>query len=180
VGAGWIVGKQRLVPRRPVPLDTQLAGETVALLGLGVVALLVLATNPFALILLLPALHTGIWLPQVRLGRAPARGLVFAAGLTGLLFVLLDFGMRFGLGLDAPWYLVRLAAVGYVGPTTVGIVLAAGACTAQLGAAAAGRYAPYPARGERPPRGPLREIVRAVVLANRGRRREQQRRRAVL
>ena len=35
------------------------------------------------------------------------------------------------------------------------------ACAAQLAAVTAGRYAPYPHRGERPPRGPLRELVRA-------------------
>jgi hypothetical protein len=174
--AGWLVGRQRLVPRRPVPPDAQLAGETVALLALGVVALLILATNPFALVFVLPALHAWLWLPQVRLGRGPARGLVFVAGLAGLALLLLEVGVRFRLGLDAPWYLLRLAAVGYVGPTAVAIALAAGACAAQLGAAAAGRYAPYPARGERPARGPLRELVRAVVLTTRARRREQQRR----
>ncbi len=47
----------------------QLAGHTVALLALGVVALLVVATNPFALLFLLPALHAWLWLPQVRTAR---------------------------------------------------------------------------------------------------------------
>ena len=42
---------------------------------------------------------------------------------------------------------------------------------AQLAAAAAGRYAPYPAARERPARGPLREPVRTVVLTTRARRR---------
>jgi Peptidase family M28 len=175
---GWLIGRQRLVPRRPVPADACLAGETVALLALGLVALLILATNPFALIFVLPALHAWLWLPQVRLGRAPARAFVFLVGFSGAGLVLLDLGVRFGLGFDAPWYLVRLAAVGYLGPVTVALTLAAGACAAQLGAAAAGRYAPYPAQDERPVRGPVRELVRTAVLAARARRREQERRRA--
>ena len=38
-------------------------------------------------------------------------------------------------------------------------------CAASSRAAAAGRYAPYPTVGERGPRGPVRELVRTVVLA---------------
>jgi hypothetical protein len=177
---GWLVGRQRLVPRRPVPADALLAGETVALLALGVIALLILATNPFALVFVLPALHAWLWLPQVRTGRGPARTIVFAAGLAGLVVLLLELGIRFGLGLDAPWYLVRLAAIGYVGIPAVAIALAAGACAAQLGAATAGRYAPYPARSERPARGPVREVVRTVVVTTRAGRRARERERRTL
>ena len=45
-------------------------------------------------------------------------------------------------------------------------------------AASAGRYMPYPTRHERPARGPIRELVRTIVLAQRARRRvtEEQRR----
>ncbi|MFL6067295.1 MAG: M28 family metallopeptidase [Gaiellaceae bacterium] len=178
--AGWLVGRQRLVPRRPVSADAQIAGETVALLTLGVIALLVLATNPFSLVFVLPALHAWLWLPQVRTGRGPARALVFVLGLAGLAVLLLETGIRFGLGLDAPWYLARLAATGYVQAPTVAIVLAVGACGAQLAAAAAGRYAPYPARGVRPARGPIRELVRSVVLTTRARRRAQERERRAI
>jgi hypothetical protein len=39
-----------------------------------------------------------------------------------------------------------------------------------VAAAAAGRYAPYPSPRERPARGPLRELVRAIVLTVRDRR----------
>ena len=47
--AGWLVGRERLIPRRPATLEEKLAGYTVALLALGLIALLVVATNPFAL-----------------------------------------------------------------------------------------------------------------------------------
>ena len=169
--AGWLVGRQRLVPRRVVAAEEVLAGETVALLSLGVVALLVLATNPFALIFILPALHAWLWLPTVRNSTATARALVFVVGLTGPIVLVFELAHRYGLGFDAPWYLVELAATGVIGFPLVAMTLAAGACGAQLAAAAAGRYAPYPRRGERPVRGPLREAVRTVILTSRARRR---------
>lgn len=176
---GRIVARQRLVPRRPVGSDEQLAGDTVALLGLAVVALLVLATNPFALIFILPALHAWLWLPQMRSGKPAARAIVLAAGLAGPTLLVWSFGSRFGLGFDSPWYLLELAAVGYVHVPAVAITLGAAACSAQLVAVAAGRYAPYPEREERPARGPLRELVRTIVLTVRARRRvTEERRRA--
>ena len=177
--AGWVVARHRLVPRREIGPDERLAGETAALLTLGVVSLLVLATNPFALIFVLPALHAWLWLPQVRSGRPPARAFVLLLGLVGPALILLSLGARYGLGFDAPWYLLELAALGYVQLPAVAITLGGAACAAQLAMVAAGRYAPYPDPGERPARGPLRELVRAVVLALRARRRvTEERRRA--
>ncbi|HZO97424.1 MAG TPA: M28 family peptidase [Gaiellaceae bacterium] len=178
VGVGWVVVRHRLTPRRTVRPEEVLAGQTVALLALAVVALLVVATNPFALLFVLPALHLWLWLPQVQRSGAAARLALFAAGLAGPGILLASLAWRFGLGLDAPWYLLRLVAVGYVGTTPVLVVLAGAAAASQLAAAAAGRYAPYPAASERPPRGPLRELVRIVVLGVGGRR-AQERRRAV-
>jgi hypothetical protein len=142
--------------------------------------LIVLATNPYALIFVLPALHAWLWLPQVRSGRGPARALVLAAGLIGPLLVIGSLAVRYGLGFDSPWYLLELAVLGYVHVPAVAITLAGAACGAQLVAVAVGRYAPYPERGERPARGPLRELVRTVVLTTRARRRaSEERRRAV-
>jgi len=176
---GWVVARHRLVPRRAVEPEEVLAGQTVALLALAIVALLVVATNPFALLFVLPALHAWLWLPQVQRGRPPARLAVFCLGLLGPAIVLASLAWRFGLGLDAPWYLIQLVAVGYVPGTPVVFALAGAAGAAQLAAAAAGRYAPYPDARERPPRGPLRELVRAVVLALRTRRAPEERLRAV-
>src|SRR5215208_894036 len=50
----------------PIAALGELAGYTAALLALGVLSLVVLALNPFALLFLLPSLHVWIWLPQVR------------------------------------------------------------------------------------------------------------------
>jgi hypothetical protein len=177
--AGWFVARHRLVPRRPIGADEQLAGETASLLTLGIVSLLVLATNPFALLFVLPALHAWLWLPQVRSGKPPARAFVLLLGLTGPALILLSLGVRYGLGFDAPWYLLELVAIGYVQVPAVAITLGGAACAAQLVAVAAGRYAPYPEPGERPVRGPLRELVRTVILVVRARRRvTEERRRA--
>jgi hypothetical protein len=75
--------------------------------------------------------------------------------------------------------MLELVAVGYVQPAAVAISLAGAACAAQLTTVAAGRYAPYPERGERPARGPLRELVRSLVIGVRARRRvTEERRRA--
>jgi hypothetical protein len=97
---------------------------------------------------------------------------LFAAGLAGPAIILASLGWRYGLGLDAPWYLLVLTALGYVKTSAALVALAAAAPTAQLAAAAAGRYAPYPSAEERGPRGPVRDLVRTVVLARRARRRE--------
>jgi hypothetical protein len=168
---GWFVARERLVPRRSVSSTEELAGTTAALLALGVVALLVVATNPFALVFILPSLHTWLWLPYVRSRPISARATLLVAGFLGPLLLLGSLAWRFGLGLDAPWYLAELTATGYVRPFA--LVIAAGwlAAAGQVTALAVGRYAPYPSAAERPPRGPIRETVRRVVLGARARRR---------
>lgn len=171
---GWLVARERLLPRRPVTVEERLAGHAVALLGLALVALTTVATNPFALLFLLPVLYAWLWLPQVESRPGWVRGGLFAVGLAGPLLLVVSFAERFGLGADAPWYLATLVAVGYVPVATVLLALATTAVGAQLAALAAGRYAPYPSAEERPPRGPLREVVRRTVLAAR---RARQRRR---
>jgi hypothetical protein len=174
-GLGWLVTRERLLPRRPVAQSEELAGTAAALLALAVVALLVVATNPFALVFLLPSLHAWLWLPHVRGRPLWARAALLAAGFLGPLLLLGSFAFRFGLGLDSVWYLAELAATGYVGLPA--FVIAAGwlAVAGQVTALAAGRYAPYPSARERPPRGPIRETVRRTVLTVRARRRQSER-----
>jgi hypothetical protein len=168
---GWLVGRDRLIPRRPVTREEQLAGHTAALLALGVVGLLVTATNPFALVFLLPSLHAWLWLPQARERPPWTRAAVFGAGMLGPALLVGSFAVRYGLGLDAPWYVAELFALGYAPATLFAFGIGWLAATAQLVTLLAGRYAPYPAAAERPPRGPVREVVRRVVLARRARRR---------
>ena len=171
---GWLVARPQLVRRQEVTRSDELGGHLAAMLVLGLVALVVAAQNPYALIFVLPSLHAWLWLPHVA-DRLEARLLVYAAGFAGPLLLLGSFAFRFGLGLDAPWYLIALAAVGYIPLPLMLAFLAWGAAATQVGALAAGTYAPYPAREERPERGPLRESIRQLVLLTR-RRREPPRR----
>jgi Peptidase family M28 len=176
---GWLVARDRLLPRRPLLAEEELAGHAVALLALGVVGLVVAAANPFALLFVLPSLHAWLWAPHV-VDRQPAVRLgVVALGALGPLLLLWSVGVRFGLGLDAPWYLAELVVLGYAPFTVVLIGAGWAACAGQLAALAVGRYAPYPERHERLRLGPLRRVVRHVALGVRARRAEAERRRAV-
>jgi Peptidase family M28 len=165
---GWVITRSRLAPRRPAGIDDVLAGHTAALLALGVVGLLVVATNPYALLLVLPSLHAWLWLPQVQSRPAWLRASVFALGFLGPLVLVVSFATRYGLGLDAPWYLAELVAIHYVTVPTFVIGLAWLAVAAQLAALAARRYAPYPSAAERR-LGPIRSTLRHAVLAHRAR-----------
>ena len=163
-GLGWLVARARLVRRRPVSATEELAGTTGALLSLAVIALLVVATNPFALVFLLPSLHAWLWLPNFRTRPPWARAALLAVGFLGPLLLLGSLGLRYDLGLDAPWYLAELTASGYVKLPALVIAVGWLASAGQVAVLTAGRYAPYPSASERPPRGPVREAVRQIVL----------------
>ena len=167
----WLVARGRLAPSEDASTEEELAGQTAALLILGLVALLVIATNVFALVFFLPSLHAWLWLPQVRDRPAAVRTAVAAAGLLGPALLLWSMGDRLGLGLDAPWYLAELTAIGYVPIVAIVLALAWLAAATQLAAASFGRFAPYPetAHGAEP--GFVRTTVRALVLGTRARRR---------
>ncbi len=175
---GWFVSRERLLPRRAVRSEEELAGQTAALLCLGALALVVVALNPFSLVFLLPSLHAWLWLPNMHGASRWARSAILAIGFLGPAVLVASFATRYDLGWDAPWYLLELRAVGYLPFAVVPVAVAWLAGAAQLTALAAGRYAPYPTVAERPPRGPIREIVRHLVLATRARRRatEEERR----
>jgi hypothetical protein len=178
-GAGWVVVRSRLLPRRPIRPEERLAGDSAALLALGVVGLLVAAVNPFALIFVLPSVHAWLWLPQVQNRHPGVRAGVFLIGFAGPAYLVWTFATHYGLGWDAPWYIAKLFAVGYAPLPLLVIGVGWLAVAGQLAAIAAGRYAPYPAPGERPRRGPVRELIRTLVLAPRHRPGADDARRAV-
>ena len=178
-GAAWLVVRTRLLPRRASQPEERLAGHSAALLALGVVGLLVAATNPFALIFVLPSLHAWLWLPQMQTRSPALRASAFLAGFIGIAYLVWTFATHYGLGWDAPWYVLKLFAVGFAPLPLFVIGLGWLAAAGQVAALMAGRYAPYPAPGERPKRGPLRELVRTLVLAHRHRSAAAEARRAV-
>ena len=167
---GWLIVRPRLVPRVPSDRSEELAGHLAAMLVLAIVALVVGATNPYALVFLLPSLHAWLWLPHVSASRLETRLALYAAGFAGPLALVASFAFRFGLGLDALWYMVALASVGYVAPAFAAAALVWCAVAGQVGAIAVGRYAPYPPADARPARGPIREGIRRAVLLGRERR----------
>src|SRR3954454_3134232 len=169
--AGWLVTRERLLPRGEVRSDEELAGHTAALLALSTLSLLVVATNPFALLFLLPSLHAWLWLPQVRRMGAAVRVGVLALGFVGPLLLIGEFAGRYGLGWDAPWYLAELRVVGYVPFIVMPLLVIWLAGAGQLAALSVRRYAPYPEAAELPPRGPARRVLRRTYLAVHNRRR---------
>jgi hypothetical protein len=120
-------------------------------------------------VLVLPSLHAWLWLPQVQSRPASVRAGVFLLGFLGPVLLVISLATRYGLGLDAPWYLAELVALRYVTIPTFVICLAWLAVAAQLAALAARRYAPYPSAADRG-LGPVRSTVRHAVLAQRARR----------
>ena len=72
-----------------------------------------------------------------------------------------------------------LYALGYAPLPGFVIALAWAAGAGQLLALTGGRYAPYPSEAERPPRGPIRETIRRIVLARRRHRTSDAGRRAL-
>jgi hypothetical protein len=156
---GWFVARLRLTGPPPSPPE-QVAGYAVALVLLLGTAAIAIATNPYALIFILPSLHAWLWLIQLRGGNRWLRVLLYAAGFAGPLVLLGSLAIRFGLGFDAPWYLAGLAAVGYIPAAAVLAAVAWLAAAAQVGALTFGRYAAYPSRG-------LRRRVGAIAMARR-------------
>jgi len=168
--AGWLVARERLLPRRDVTTEEELAGHTAALLALGALSLLFVATNPFALLFLLPSLHAWLWLPQLRRAAIGVRLAVLAVGFAGPALLIGEFAGRYGLGWDAPWYLAELRVVGYLPFIVMPLLVIWLAGSGQLAALAVRRYAPYPDVAELPPRGPVRRVLRETYLAARNRR----------
>ena len=123
----WLVVRPRLTPTRSIARQEELGGHLAAMLVLAVVALVVAAVNPYSLLFVLPSLHAWLWLPQVRDRGRAVQIAVYALGFVGPLLLFVSFAVRFGMGLDAVWYLIALTAVGYVPVPLVVAFLAWGA-----------------------------------------------------
>jgi hypothetical protein len=158
----WLVARARLVRRGPVSGEQEVAGMAAALAALMAISLVLIITNISALLFILPSAHAWLFLVQARTRRAAVRAALYVAGLLGPIVLVGSFAVRFGLGLDAPWYLAELTATGYVSPLGAVIFLAWLAVAAQMLAVVAGRYAPYPAPADRPARSQLGTAIAAI------------------
>jgi hypothetical protein len=162
VAGGWLVARARLVGSGTATSEDEVAGLAIALSALGAIGFVLLLTNPHALLFVLPSAHAWLWLAQTRDSSAWLRAGLYTAGLLGPALVLGSMALRFGLGLDAPWYLAELTAVGYVSMLTLALTLAWAAVAAQVIAVATGRYAPYPSASERPARGAVGTAIASL------------------
>ncbi len=158
----WLIARSRLMRRGPVGDDEEVVAMAVPLAALGLIAFVLIVTNAWALLFILPSAHAWLWLIQARTRRASLRTLLYVGGLAGPLLLLGSIAVRFGLGFDAPWYLAELTAIGYVSTIELFLVLAWVAVAAQTLAVLSGRYGPYPAPGDRPARGPVGTAVAAL------------------
>jgi hypothetical protein len=160
----WLLTRNRLLPRKEVSAEEELAGYASALLVVAGASLAVAWLNGYALLFLLPPLHAWIWMPQLRRYRPWACLALLAAGLLGPFLVYWELASRLHLGLSVVWYVSELAAVGYIRFSFLIVTTILAAATAQLAALSVGRYAPYPAAGERPETTLPRRIARRVAL----------------
>jgi hypothetical protein len=164
LAVGWLAGRRHLVPVTAPTPEERLAGYAVALAWLGVVAVIIGVTKPYALIFLLPSLYAWLWLPLR--GRLRARAAIYAVGLAGPVVGLLVLAHELDLGpLDTGLYVAGLTTVGYVSLGSVLLALAWASAAAQLATLAFGRYAPYAGGVEPPPSGVLRSYVTRLSRA---------------
>jgi hypothetical protein len=164
----WLVARSRLIRRGPVSDSQEVVAMVVPLTALGLIAIVLIVTNAYALLFLLPSAHAWLWLVQVRTRGALVRTSLYVAGLAGPLLLLCSLAVRFGLGLDAPWYLAELTAIRYVSTMEFFLFLAWVAVAAQILAVVSGRYGPYPEPAERPARGPVGAAVAALRNSRQG------------
>jgi peptidase M28-like protein len=155
----WLVARSRLAPTTLPTPGERLAGLAVALSAVGVVAVVLAVTKPYALVFVLPSLYAWLWLPVER--RLWHRALLFALGLVGPVAALFVLGHELGVSIaGAALYTIGLVTVGYLPLGSAFLFLVWVAAAAQVCALAFGRYAPYAGGAEPPPPGPLRRALR--------------------
>jgi Peptidase family M28 len=156
---GWLTARRRLVSAADTTREEQLAGYSVALAWIGVVAIGLALVKPYALVFVLPSLYAWLWLPVHE--RRWARLALYLLGLLGPVVGLAVLANELEIGLiDSLLYVVSLATVGYVSLGSVLFALAWLAGASQLGALAAERYSPYAGGASSPPPGPVRSSLR--------------------
>jgi hypothetical protein len=158
-GLLWAAGRFIVVRADPALEDASAPGAAcAACLALSVAVLLIWVVNPYAALMLVPALH--LWMLATIVDPAPvrrARLVLVTAGLVPPLLVAVYYMITLSLNpLAALWYLLLLATGGHVGLVSalLGCVLA-GLFTAVLGIARTGRDDPggEPQRSVRGPAG---------------------------
>ena len=151
---GWLAARPGLAGDGPASRSEELGGHLAGMLVLIGVSLVVAASNPYALIFVLPSLHAWLWIPHVPRDQRSSRLGLYAVGFLGARCCSSSRSRSgSGSGSTRSGTCSRSSPSGYV---AVPVVLAAlvWAATAQhMGAIAIGRYAPYSSSSETGPLG---------------------------
>ena len=148
-GLLWVAGRFVAVRTDPELADPSTPGAACATcLSLSVVVLLLWVVNPFAALMLVPALH--LWMLATIVNPAPvrrARFVLVTLGLVPPLLVAVYYLITLSLDpLSAAWYLLLLVTGGHFGVVTAVLGAAlAGLFTAVVGIARSGDDEPEPA-----------------------------------
>ena len=138
IAAWW--GARRL--RRPLPSDPEAAGvagfAAAMLCVLGAAALAFIA-NPYALVLILPALHLWLLVPALARAGAPSRLALVAAGWAGVGTLVAAVALVHELGRGTPGWLARLAADGSIPLAAITAVALLAGASVHLALLALGR-----------------------------------------
>ncbi|HEX5261684.1 MAG TPA: hypothetical protein VFW18_09420, partial [Gaiellales bacterium] len=136
------VSRPRLVPVAPVSGTDRTGGLAAGLAGAMFATLLLTAVNPFALVLVLPAVHAWLWLAHAaRISRRTMLA-VWAVGLIGPLALVIELWHGQGAGSQTPRALVAMTASGYLTPAIPICLALFTAAGIQLLSLVTGRYSP--------------------------------------
>jgi hypothetical protein len=153
VALAWVLGRSSVIRRAATLPDASAPGAAcVASLAFALLCTALVFTNPYAALLLVPALH--LWM-LATLTHVRARGAVvmFALGLVPIAAVALLYLWRLELGpLDGAWYLFLLVTGNQTGVLTTACLVALAAIAGSVAAivwARARHGTPAPERGPR-------------------------------
>jgi hypothetical protein len=154
IALAWILARSSVIRRAATLPDSSAPGAAcVTSLALSLLVLVLAFTNPYAALLLVPAVH--LWMLATLTNVRWRGGLVlFLIGLLPLVAVVLYYLARFQLGpVDGAWYLFLLVTGNQTGVLTTACCAVLLAITGSLGAIllARARRGEAP-RDRRPPR----------------------------
>ncbi|HEU0195482.1 MAG TPA: hypothetical protein VFQ71_14855, partial [Gaiellales bacterium] len=136
------VSRPRLLPVAPVTGTERTGGLATGLAGAMFATLLLTAVSPFALVLVLPAVHAWLWLAHAaRINRRTMLA-VWAVGLLGPLALVIEIWHGQGVGSQTPRALVAMTASGYLTPAIPVCLALFTAAAMQLLSLVTGRYSP--------------------------------------
>lgn len=134
--------RPRTVVSATVSGGERTSGLVAGLLGLAFASTLLVAFNPFALILVLPAAHAWLLLPTAAHAGRRYMVLVYLIGFLGPALLLFEYATQFHLGLSTPRAMLAMTASGYLSPAIAVCLILTAASAAQVAALIAGRYGP--------------------------------------